>query len=112
MKKMSAGRTHGHGTAAGERSERLALLPIAVLAFGAVLFASAWAIGGQDATSDNWVGLTTVIALFTGLIGALAALVMSVVDAAKHDLPPRLLPLVTFPSILAIVVALEAFVFE
>jgi hypothetical protein len=57
--------------------------------------------------------VTTVIALFGGLIGSLAAMVISLVVAVRHGMSSRLwLPLMTFPTVLVIVIALEAFVFE
>jgi hypothetical protein len=91
----------------------LAGLSISVLTLGAVLFSGAWMVGGEDATADNWVGVTTVIALFGGLIGSLAAMVISLVVAVRHGMSSRLwLPLMTFPTVLVIVIALEAFVFE
>jgi hypothetical protein len=91
----------------------MAELALAVLTSGAVLFASAWMIGGQDATADNWVGVSVVVALFAGLLMALVAMVMSLVVAVRHGTWSQLrLPLLTFPTVLVIVVALEAFVFE
>jgi len=47
-----------------------------VLALGAVIFRTAWAIGGEDAVSDNWVGMS-VVALFTGLTGSFVALLLA-----------------------------------
>jgi hypothetical protein len=43
-----------------------------VLVSGAVLFAGGWLIGGEDAVSDNWVGVTVVAALFVGLFASFA----------------------------------------
>lgn len=108
-----ADRARRGGAEVGERSRWAAMVAIAVLAFGAVLFAGAWMLGGEDATADNRVGVTTVMALFVGLFGSLAAMLMSLVVAVRHGMSSRLwLPLVTFPTVLFIVVALEAFVFE
>ena len=110
---VRAERTRPYGTGTGKRSRRLAGTAIAILTFGAVLFSSAWLIGGEDATADNWVGVTTVMALFAGLFGSLAAMVMSLVVAVRHGMASRLwLPLLTFPTVLAIVIALQTFVFE
>ena len=98
---------------AGERSRWLAEGAIAVLMLGAVLFSGAWLIGGEGAVSDNWVGVTTVMALFTGLIGSLVAMVIGLVVAVRHGVSSRLwLPMMTFPVVLVVVVALEAFMFE
>ena len=111
---------HGHvggvrqsnGDAAAT-SRWMAGLALAVLTSGALLFGSAWAIGGQDATADNWVGVTVVVALFAGLLTALAAMVTSLVIGVRHGSWAQLrLPLLTFPTVLLVVVLLEAFVFE
>ena len=94
-------------------SRRMAELALAVLFSAALLFASAWMVGGQDATADNWVGVSVVVALFAGLLAALIAMVMGLVVGVRHGTWSQLrLPLLTFPSVLVILAALEAFVFE
>ena len=94
-------------------ARRLAVLALAVLVLAAVLFASAWAIGGDDAVSDNWVGVTVVTGLVVGLAGSLTALVTAVLAGLRHEPWSRLwLPLTTFPAVVVAVVLLEAFVFE
>ena len=99
--------------AAGKTARRLAGLAIGVLVFGAALFLGAWLIGGQDAVSDNWVGVTAVLALFVGLFGSFAAGVTAVSAGLRHEPWPDLwLPLATFPTVVTIVGLLEAFVFE
>lgn len=60
MTLMGAGRAGHAGANTGQRSRWLARLSISVLSFGAVLFSGAWMVGGEDATADNWVGVTTV----------------------------------------------------
>ncbi|GAB3015080.1 hypothetical protein GCM10011376_06670 [Nocardioides flavus (ex Wang et al. 2016)] len=113
MVHVRADRTGDDGSAAGEWSRWMAVTALAVLVLGALLFAVAWWIGGGDAVSDNWVGMTVVGALFAGLLTALSAMITSAVVAVRHGMSSRLwLPLVTFPAVLAVVVALEAFVFE
>ena len=73
----------------------------------------AWAIGGQDAVSDNWVGVSVVLGLFSGLAGAFLALVTAVVAGVQGEPWGRLLlPLLTFPGVVLVVVLMEAFVFE
>ena len=75
-----------HGaTTSGAMARRLAGLALVVFVFGAVLFAHAWVIGGEDAVSDNWVGVTVLLALFAGLLGSFAALVTAVFAGLRHE---------------------------
>lgn len=98
---------------AGEMAGRLAALALVVLVLGAVLFGGAWAIGGDDAVSDNWVGFTVVVALFVGLFGSFAALVTAVYAGLRHEPWSRMwLPLATFPGVVVVVGLLEVLVFE
>ncbi|HEY0904893.1 MAG TPA: hypothetical protein VGE14_13485 [Marmoricola sp.] len=113
MKGTSVVGSRGGPAAAGARARSLVLLALVVLVSGAVLFAGAWLIGGEDAVSDNWVGVTVVVALYVGLFGSFAAMVMAVFAGLRHDRWSRLwIPLVTFPAVVAIVALLEALVFE
>ena len=113
MKDTSIDASRRGAVAAGEMARRLAGLALVVLVFGAVLFAGAWAIGGEGAVSDSWVGLTVVGALFVGLFGSFAALVTAVFAGARHEPWSRLwLPLTCFPVVVVIVGLLEALVFE
>lgn len=105
--------SRGGPAMAGAKARSLALLALAVLTAGAVLFAGAWLIGGEDAVSDNWVGVTTVATLFVGILGSFAALLTAVFAGVRHEPWSRLrLPLATFPAVVIIVVLLEALVFE
>lgn len=100
------------GAAAGA-AWQLTVVSLIVLVLGALLFMSAWAIGGDDAVSDNWVGMTVVVALFAGLLGSFVALLVAGYAGLRHHRWSELvLPLVTFPSVVAAVALLEAFVFE
>ena len=103
----------GPMSSAGRTAQRLATVAVVVLVLAAVLFGSAWAIGGEDAVSDNWVGLTVMVGFFGGLVGSFAALVTAVF-AVLHDEPmPRMwLPLTTFPAVVVVTALLEAMVFE
>ena len=99
--------------------------PLSVLAFvtaaavavfvvvAVAVFAIAYAIGGQDATSDNWVGALAVVGLVGGLLTSLGALVIAVAAWLSHE-RTRLLwfPLALFPALLAFVVLGEAFWWE
>jgi hypothetical protein len=107
-------RIASHDAAATTRFARqLAALSLAVLLTGAALFAGAWLVGGQDAVSDNWVGVSVVVALFAGLAGTFAALLTAVVAGLRSEPWRRLwLPLTAFPAVVVVVGLLEAFVFE
>lgn len=98
---------------AGGSAWRLAVLSLMVLALAAALFGAAWAIGGEDAVSDNWVGMTVVLGLFAGVSGAFVAPVMALYAGLRREPWGTLwLPLATFPVVVAVVALLEAFVFE
>jgi hypothetical protein len=113
MKGTSPLVSHRGAAAAGASARRLAGLALVVLALGGVLFAGAWAIGGEDAVSDNWVGMTVAVALFTGLIGTLVAFLMALYEGWRSRTWPGLwLPLTAFPAVVLVVALLEAFVFE
>lgn len=102
----------GAGAAAGA-AWQLEVVSLAVLTVGAGFFGAAWAIGGEDAVSENWVGMSVVVALFAGLTGSFVALLMAVyAGLRRHRWSELVLPLVTFPSVVAAVALLEAFVFE
>ena len=113
MRYAHHGAASHHDASATRFSRQLAGLSLVVLLAGAVLFSTAWLLGGQDAVSDNWVGVSVVVALFTGLIGTFVALVTAVVARLRHE-PWRdlWLPLAAFPAVVLAVALLEAFVFE
>lgn len=101
------------GRSLGRASRRWAVASLAVLLSGAVLFGAAWAVGGEDAVSDNWVGVTVALALLVGLIGSLAAFVAAVFAGVRHEPWARLwLPLAALPSVVVILALLETFVLE
>src|SRR4249920_3174942 len=80
----------------------LAAAAAVAIATGLVLFGFANAIGGPDATSDNWVGALVGVALFAGLLASLAGFGLAVVAKVKHE--PWLvlwLSLSVFPAVLA-----------
>jgi hypothetical protein len=113
MKGTSPAVSHRGAAAAGANARRLTGVALVVLVLGAVLFAGAWAIGGDDAVSDNWVGMTVVVALFTGLTGTFVAFLMALYDGWRHHTWSDLrLPLTAFPAVVLVVALLEAFVFE
>ena len=105
--------SRGGSAAAAATARSLARLALVVLVFGAALFAGAWAVGGEDAVSDNWVGMTVAVALFVGLSGSFAALVAAAIAGLMHEPWSRVwLPLATFPAVVVIVGLLEALVLE
>ncbi|MCY4725857.1 hypothetical protein NYO98_06155 [Nocardioides sp. STR2] len=113
MEDVPGTRLGGDGRSAGRTAWRLAALSLMVLALGAVLFATAWVVGGDDAVSDNWVGATVVLALFAGLFCSLVAMVTALYAGIRREPWSTLwLPLTTFPAVVAVVALLEAFVSE
>lgn len=91
----------------------LALAVLVVVAVAATTFAIAYGIGGADATSDNWVGVTGVVGLVAGLGGSVSAFGLAVAARLSHDHSGRLwLPLLLFPALLAFVELGEAFWWE
>ena len=83
-----------------------------VLVAGAV-FAVAFAIGGEDATSDNWVGALAVVGLLGGLLTSLGVFAVAGAAWLSHERSRLLwLPLALFPALLALIVLGEAFWWE
>ena len=119
-----AGRTHpsrGHFSTGSARSStglarwavRLAAAAPVAIGTALVLFGAADAIGGPDATSDNWVGVLVGVGLLAGLLAAVVGFALGVVATPKHE--PRWglwLPLSVFPAVLAFFVLGEAFWWE
>jgi hypothetical protein len=113
MEDTSGSHFHRDAGAAAGAAWQLAVVSLVVLVLGALLFGAAWAIGGEDAVSDNWVGMSVVVALFAGLVGSFVALLVAAyAGLRRHQWSDLWLPLVTFPAVVAAVVLLEAFVFE
>ena len=109
---MSTARA-GTPAAGGRGARALAAGSLAVLAAAAALFGVAWVVGGDEAVSDNWVGVSVVVGLFTGLTGSFVAFVTAIVAGIRKEPWSRLwLPLMTFPGVVITVGLLEAFVFE
>jgi len=87
----------------------LAAAVVVVLAVSYAIFGVTWAIGGEDAVSDTFVGYLAGFALIGGLVAALAASALAIVAKVKHERWALLwLPLALFPTLLAIVVLVEA----
>jgi hypothetical protein len=78
-----------------------------------VAFALAFAIGGSQATEDNWVGYLVGVCLACGLLGSLIAFALAVPAKVKHERWALLwLPLLLLPAILCFLVLGEAFWWE
>jgi hypothetical protein len=87
----------------------LAAAVVVVLAVSYAVFGVTWAIGGEDAVSDTFVAYLAGFAVIGGLVAALAAFALAIVAKVKHERWALLwLPLSVFPTLLAIVVLVEA----
>lgn len=86
----------------------LAAVVVAVITVSCAVFGLAYAVGGSEATEDNWVGLLGAVALLGGLLVSFAAFTLAVVAKAKHERwTPLWLPLSVFPVLLAVVMTAE-----
>ncbi len=104
---ISAGPGHAH-TQLARRAVGLAEVVAVVVAVSYAILGVAYAVGGSDAISDNWVGMLGAVALLGGLLASLVAFAMAVVARVKHEQWALLwLPLSLFPGLLIIVVLAE-----
>lgn len=109
---FSAGPAHAH-TELARWAVGLAEVAAGILAVGFAVFGIAYAVGGADATADNWVGILTVAALATGLMSSLLAFALAGVAKVRHDRWSLLwLPLTVFPALVAFLALGEAFWWE
>lgn len=84
-----------------------------VVTAASALVGVAYAVGGDDAISDNWVGFIGGVALLGGLSTSLVAFVLAVLARIGQDRWRLLwLPLLLFPGLMALVVLAEAFWLE
>ena len=73
----------------------------------------AYAVGGQGAVEDTWLGSLLAVVLLASVAGSAAALVLAAVAKARHERWAWLwLPLGVFPGLLAFVVLGETFLWE
>ena len=91
----------------------LAAAAAAAVVAALALFGVAVAIGGSEATEDNWVGFLDATLLYGGLLASLTAFALAVAAKVKHE-PWALpwLPLSVFPALIAFLVLGEAFWWE
>ena len=78
-----------------------------------VIFGITYAVGGESAISDTFVGYLAGFALLGGLATSLVAFALAVAAKVQHEVRPLLwLPLTVFPVLFAFVVLAEAFWME
>ncbi|MBK9178073.1 MAG: hypothetical protein IPM45_00635 [Acidimicrobiales bacterium] len=86
----------------------LAAAVVVVIVVSYAMLAVAYAIGGDDAISDTWIGYLAGYSLIGGLLASLVALALAVVAKSTHERWTLLwLPLSVFPALFATVVLLE-----
>lgn len=91
----------------------LAAVVAVVVAVSYTIVAVAYAVGGDKAISDNWVGFLGAFAILGGLATSLVAFVLAIVAKVKHERWALLwLPLCLFPALLVVVVLAETFWLE
>lgn len=110
--RASGGPTPAHGDRA-RQAVRLAAGAAIAFTAALALFGLAYAVGGQDATADNWVGALVVLLGLGGLLASLTAFALALVARFEHERWALLwLPLSVLPALLAFLVLGEAFWWE
>lgn len=95
------------------RAARLAAAATVAITTALGAFGIAYAIGGTEATSDNWVGILVVALLFGGLLASLAAFSLAALARIQREGWAQLwFPLSVFPALLAFLALGEAFWWE
>jgi hypothetical protein len=86
---------------------------VLVVTLAAVVFGVAYAVGGVEATEDNWVGMLAAVSLLGGLAVSLAAFVLAVLARVNHEHRSLLwLPWTVFPAMFGFIVLGELFWWE
>lgn len=79
----------------------------------AALFGVAYGLGGEEAISDNWVGLLVTVVLFGSVAASLTAFVLALAARLRHEeFGLMWVPLSVFPALVAFLVLGEAFWWE
>lgn len=87
----------------------IAVAVVVLVGVSYAIFGLAWALGGEDAVSDTFVGYLAGFALVAGMLASLAAMVMAIVAKVKHQRRTLLwLPMGLFPALLVVVALVEA----
>lgn len=113
---MTVGPMSGHSAIPGSAHDGLsrwavwlAAVVVGVVSVAYTIFGVAWAVGGESAVSDTFIGYLAGFAMLGGLVASLVAFVMAAVAKARHEARALLwLPLTVFPVLLAVVVLVEA----
>ncbi len=85
----------------------------AAVVAGVVLFGIAYAVGGTEATEDNWVGLLSATGVLGGLLLAFVAFVLALSARIRHEpWRPLWLPLAVFPGVTLFLAVSEIFWWE
>lgn len=91
----------------------LAEAVVVVVALCATIFGVAYAVGGVEATEDNWVGFLAAVGLLGGLAVSFAAFVLAILARLNHEHRSLLwLPWTVFPAMLGFIVLGELFWWE
>lgn len=103
-------RSDGGPSGLGRWAVVLAVIVVTVVTVAYTIFGVAFAVGGDDAISDTWVGYLAGISLLGGLAASLASFLMALV-ARLRGARQRLLwlPLTVFPALATIVLLAELF---
>lgn len=97
----------------GQWAVRLAAAVTVVVAATSALLLVSYAVGGDAAISDNWVGYAGAAGVLGGLFASLVAFLMALIARRRHAHRDWLwLPLALFPALLAFVVLSELFWLE
>jgi hypothetical protein len=90
---------------------RLAVAAPLSIGTALALFGIATAIGGPDATADNWVGILVGAGLIAAFLTSLAAFTLAIAAKVNHQ-RVLWLPIAAFPAVLAFLLLGEAFWWE
>ena len=94
-------------------SVALAEAVVGLVTLAAVVFGVAYAVGGVEATEDNWVGFLAAVGVLGGTAVSLAAFVLAVLARINHERRRLLwLPLTVFPALFSFLVLGELFWWE
>lgn len=115
MMRMFAGITHDAGdhSVLARWTVALAEAAWAVIVAGLLLLAGGYLIGGADAVEDTWIGWTTALSIYAGLLTAAVAFVGAMIVRIQRDTWRWLwLPLATLPTLVVLLALGEAFWWE